>query len=234
LICPWTDGMDDSAFLFQCMSSQTAQEQCCCFQSEPRRRGHANTVRTFYSSNTRQGSVSTVRVGLYISLVINIYFCILPNQQRARSDFCLILYMVNYGRVGKHIMRKSKRYVVRSNYVRCCNLYLQHARHERSKRNPPTRPIAAIVLFFFFILATQLPAEIDSAANIATFFFFILYRPTSETAWRADAVGGGTPPHRATAIRACARGSGRRGWRSATRPTRSGRAQQPPSAAPRR
>jgi hypothetical protein len=37
-------------------------------------------------------------------------FSILPNQQRARSDFCLILYVVNYGRVGKYIMRKSKRY----------------------------------------------------------------------------------------------------------------------------
>jgi hypothetical protein len=37
-------------------------------------------------------------------------FSILPNQQRARSDFRLILYMVNYGRVGKYIMRKSKRY----------------------------------------------------------------------------------------------------------------------------
>jgi hypothetical protein len=37
-------------------------------------------------------------------------FSILPNQQRARSDFCLILYMVNYGRVGKYNMRKSKRY----------------------------------------------------------------------------------------------------------------------------
>jgi hypothetical protein len=37
-------------------------------------------------------------------------FSILPNQQRARSDFRLILYMVNYGRVGKCIMRKSKRY----------------------------------------------------------------------------------------------------------------------------
>jgi hypothetical protein len=36
-------------------------------------------------------------------------FSILPNQQRARSDFGLILYMVNYGRVGKCIMRKSKR-----------------------------------------------------------------------------------------------------------------------------
>jgi hypothetical protein len=39
-------------------------------------------------------------------------FSILPNQQRARSDFCLILYMVNYGRVGKYIMRKSKRYAI--------------------------------------------------------------------------------------------------------------------------
>jgi hypothetical protein len=38
-------------------------------------------------------------------------FSILPNQQRARSDFCLISYMVNYGRVGKCIMRKSKRYL---------------------------------------------------------------------------------------------------------------------------
>jgi hypothetical protein len=38
-------------------------------------------------------------------------FSILPNQQRARSDFCLISYVVNYGRVGKYIMRKSKRYV---------------------------------------------------------------------------------------------------------------------------
>jgi hypothetical protein len=37
-------------------------------------------------------------------------FPILPNQQRARSDFRLILYVVNYGRVGKCIMRKSKRY----------------------------------------------------------------------------------------------------------------------------
>jgi hypothetical protein len=45
----------------------------------------------------------------YISLVINL-FSILPNQQRARSDFCLILYVVNYGRVGKYNMRKSKRY----------------------------------------------------------------------------------------------------------------------------
>jgi hypothetical protein len=48
-----------------------------------------------------------------ISLVINIYFSILPNQQRARSDFCLILYMINYGRVGKYNMRKSKRYSTR-------------------------------------------------------------------------------------------------------------------------
>jgi hypothetical protein len=37
----------------------------------------------------------------HISLVINIYFSILPNQQRARSDFCWISYVVNYGRVGK-------------------------------------------------------------------------------------------------------------------------------------
>jgi hypothetical protein len=37
-------------------------------------------------------------------------FSILPKQQRARSDFCLIFYVVNYGRVGKYIMRKSKRY----------------------------------------------------------------------------------------------------------------------------
>jgi hypothetical protein len=38
-------------------------------------------------------------------------FSILPNQQRARSDFCLISYVVNYGRVGKYNMRKSKRYI---------------------------------------------------------------------------------------------------------------------------
>jgi hypothetical protein len=44
--------------------------------------------------------------------VINILFSILPNQQRARSDFCLISYVVNYGRVRKYIMRKSKRYVI--------------------------------------------------------------------------------------------------------------------------
>jgi hypothetical protein len=37
-------------------------------------------------------------------------FSILPDQQRARSDFRLIFYMANYGRVGKCIMRKSKRY----------------------------------------------------------------------------------------------------------------------------
>jgi hypothetical protein len=43
------------------------------------------------------------------SLVINIYFSILPNQRRARSDFRLISYVVNYGRVGKYNMRKSKR-----------------------------------------------------------------------------------------------------------------------------
>jgi hypothetical protein len=41
-------------------------------------------------------------------------FSILPNQQRARSDFRLIVYMVNYGRVGKYIMRKSKRYIARN------------------------------------------------------------------------------------------------------------------------
>jgi hypothetical protein len=35
---------------------------------------------------------------------------ILPNQQRARSDFCLIVYMVNYGRVRKCITQKSKRH----------------------------------------------------------------------------------------------------------------------------
>jgi hypothetical protein len=40
-------------------------------------------------------------------------FSILPNQQRARSDFRLIYYVVNYGRVGKYIMRKSKRYTDR-------------------------------------------------------------------------------------------------------------------------
>jgi hypothetical protein len=44
-------------------------------------------------------------------------FSILPNQQRARSDFCLILYVVNYGRVGKYIMRKSKRYLFGDKYV---------------------------------------------------------------------------------------------------------------------
>jgi hypothetical protein len=38
-------------------------------------------------------------------------FSILPNQQRVRFDFRLILYAVNYGRVGKYNMRKSKRYV---------------------------------------------------------------------------------------------------------------------------
>jgi hypothetical protein len=37
-------------------------------------------------------------------------FSILPNQQRVRSDFCLIFYMVKYGHVGKCIMRKSNRY----------------------------------------------------------------------------------------------------------------------------
>jgi hypothetical protein len=37
-------------------------------------------------------------------------FSILPNQQHARSDFCLIFYVVKYGRVGKYIMWKSKRY----------------------------------------------------------------------------------------------------------------------------
>jgi hypothetical protein len=41
-------------------------------------------------------------------------FSILPNQQRARSDFRLIFYVVNYGRVGKYIMRKSKRYTQKS------------------------------------------------------------------------------------------------------------------------
>jgi methyl coenzyme M reductase subunit C len=38
-------------------------------------------------------------------------FHILPNQQRARSDFRLILYVLNYGRVGKYNIRKSKRYL---------------------------------------------------------------------------------------------------------------------------
>jgi hypothetical protein len=64
-----------------------------------------------------------------ISLVINIYFSILPNQQRARSDFCLILYVVNYGCVGKCIMRKSKRYAhpkrMCSACWRDCRLLLQ-------------------------------------------------------------------------------------------------------------
>jgi hypothetical protein len=41
-------------------------------------------------------------------------FSILPKQQRARSDFRLILYVVNYGRVGKYNMRKSKRYSSRN------------------------------------------------------------------------------------------------------------------------
>jgi hypothetical protein len=55
----------------------------------------------------------------HISLMINIYFSILPNQQRARSDFCLISYVVNYGRVGKCIMRKSKRYADMMPRIRC-------------------------------------------------------------------------------------------------------------------
>jgi hypothetical protein len=41
-------------------------------------------------------------------------FSILPNQQRARSDFCLISYVVNCGRVGKYNMRRSKRYAPQS------------------------------------------------------------------------------------------------------------------------
>jgi hypothetical protein len=49
--------------------------------------------------------------GIWVYLFGDKYlFFILPNQQRARSDFCLILYIVNYGRVGKYIMRKSKSY----------------------------------------------------------------------------------------------------------------------------
>jgi hypothetical protein len=60
---------------------------------------------------------NTILVTFHVFFFATIYlfddkhlFSILPNQQRARSDFRLILYMVNYGRVGKCIMRKSKRY----------------------------------------------------------------------------------------------------------------------------
>jgi hypothetical protein len=42
---------------------------------------------------------------------INIYFLFCRTNSVRDLIFCLILYMVNYGRVGKYIMRKSKRYV---------------------------------------------------------------------------------------------------------------------------
>jgi hypothetical protein len=45
-----------------------------------------------------------------ISLVINIYFLFCRTNSVRDLIFCLILYMVNYARVGKCIMRKSKRY----------------------------------------------------------------------------------------------------------------------------
>jgi hypothetical protein len=41
---------------------------------------------------------------------INIYFLFCRTNSVRDLIFCLILYMVNYGRVGKYIMRKSKRY----------------------------------------------------------------------------------------------------------------------------
>jgi hypothetical protein len=46
----------------------------------------------------------------HISLVINIYFLFCRIKSVRDLIFCLIVYMVNYGRVGKCIMRKSKRY----------------------------------------------------------------------------------------------------------------------------
>jgi hypothetical protein len=41
---------------------------------------------------------------------INIYFLFCRTNSVCDLIFCLILYMVNYGRVGKCIIRKSKRY----------------------------------------------------------------------------------------------------------------------------
>jgi hypothetical protein len=51
-----------------------------------------------------------------ISLVINIYFIFC----RTNSVRGLILYMVNYGRVGKCIMRKSKRYAKQNSSSKHC------------------------------------------------------------------------------------------------------------------
>jgi hypothetical protein len=48
---------------------------------------------------------------LHISLVINIYFLFCRTNSVRDLIFCLILYIFNYGRVGKCIMRKSKRYL---------------------------------------------------------------------------------------------------------------------------
>jgi hypothetical protein len=42
--------------------------------------------------------------------VINIYFIFCRTNSVRDLIFCLILYVVNYGRVGKYNMRKSKRY----------------------------------------------------------------------------------------------------------------------------
>jgi hypothetical protein len=43
--------------------------------------------------------------------VINIYFLFCRTNSARDLIFCLISYVVNYGRVGKCIMRKSKRYL---------------------------------------------------------------------------------------------------------------------------
>jgi hypothetical protein len=61
--------------------------------------------------STTCGSQRDISLLVNISLVINIYFLFCRTNSVRDLIFRLILYMVNYGRVGKCIMRKSKRYL---------------------------------------------------------------------------------------------------------------------------
>jgi hypothetical protein len=57
--------------------------------------------------------------------------------------FCLILYMVNYGRVGKCIMRKSKRYPAILDEAKNCPI---------ASGNKAAKMWSAIFIFLFFAL----------------------------------------------------------------------------------
>jgi hypothetical protein len=82
-----------------------------CSPSSTANKKKWSTVR---QSNFMDGGVASswrVAVIVYVAKYLfgdKYVFSILPNQQRARSGFCLILYVLNYGRVGKYIHAKVK------------------------------------------------------------------------------------------------------------------------------